>query len=304
MKFFKYILLACVLAVTFSCTDEDLFKNEVHFRLENGGFVRFEGAFKALIGADSPGAWSYDELVQDPNGNLSSYDVYVIGATDTSLVISHPNPTGSFALGLTSANVSAALGVDPSALEFGQALRFLATATRNDGVIFDSAPLKYDPATGETSGTTQENLLDASAYRSAMDFTLTIACPGSPNAATYLGTMNITASGWFVNGPVTVVAGSQPNQIVLKNVEGRADGRLRGSSADFTLTLNDDQTVSFERQEGWNDSGYNGQYGEYRMLPVSGGNFTFECSNNSIIVRMRPNVNAGNFGVNTMRLSK
>jgi hypothetical protein len=298
MKFFKYILLACVLAVTFSCTDEDLFKNEVHFRLENGGFVRFEGAFKALIGADSPGAWSYDELVQDPNGNLSSYDVYVVSATDTSLVISHPNPTGSFALGITSANVAAALGVDPSTFDFGQSIRFLATATRNDGVIFDSAPLTYDPVTGETSGTTQENLTSVTSYRSAMNFTLTIACPGSPDAATYLGTMNIDASGWFVLGAINVVAGPTPNSITLQNVQGK--GGIAGSSADFTMTLNDDQTVTIEDQPGW----VHASFGDLRMRPVSGGNFTFECSNNSIIIRMRPNVAAGNFGVNTMRLSK
>lgn len=298
MKFLKYILLTCVFAVSISCTDEDLFRNEVFFRLENGGFVRFAGPFKALIGANDPAVWSYNELVEDVNGNLSSYDVYAISATDTALVISHPNPKGPFELGITSTAVAAALNIDPASFQFGQSIRFWATATRVDGVVFDATPLNVDFVTGEVTGNTQEQLTTTTGYRNALAFTLTIACPNPPDVQTYLGTMNITASNWFVNGPVNVVAGPGPGEITLQNVQGR--GGIAGSSADFTMRLNEDQTVSFTAQTGWIHS----QFGALRMLPVAGGNFTFECSNNAIIVRMRPNVAAGNFAINTMRLSK
>jgi len=284
--------------MAFSCTDEDLFRNEVHFRLENGGFVRFAGPFKALIGASDPSSWSYNELVEDVNNNLTSYDVYVIGGGDTSLVVSHANPTGQFEIGLTATNVAAALGVDPSTFEFGQSIRFWATATRNDGVVFDATPLSVDFTTGEVQGNTQEQLTTTTGYRNALTFSLTIACPNPPDASTYTGTMNILASGWFVLGNVTVVAGPEANQITLQNVQGK--GGIAGSSADFTMTLNEDQTVSFTSQEGWNHA----TFGPLRMLPVAGGNFTFECSNNRIVVRMRPNVAAGNFSVNTMILEK
>tara|TARA_R110000823_G_scaffold315703_1_gene450710 strand:- start:1010 stop:1882 length:873 start_codon:yes stop_codon:yes gene_type:complete len=290
--------------MAFSCTDEDLFRNEVHFRLENGGFVRFAGPFNALIGADDPSSWSYNELVEDVNNNLTSYDVYVIGGGDTTLVVSHANPTGQFGIGLTSTNVAAALGVDPSTFEFGQSIRFWATATRNDGVVFNATPLSADFTTGEVTGNTQEQLTTTAGYRNALTFSLIIACPSPPDVSSYVGTMNVITSSWFELGPVTVEAGPGANQITLKNLQGGSNRRIRGSSADFVLTLNKDQTVSFDRQEGWNDSGFNSQYGEYRFIQGAGSNFTFQCANNRITIRMYANVNAGNFGTSTMVLEK
>lgn len=298
MKITKYLLAAFVLFSAFACTDEDKFRNEVHFRLEKGGFVRFaEFGTSPLIGAETADSWEYNALVEDVNGNLSSYDVHVITPTDTVLIVSHQNPQGQFEIGITSTDVAAALEISPADFEFGQSIDFWGVATREDGVVFDAKPLTVDFTTGEVSGNTREQLTTTPGYRNALAFRLTIACPSPPDPSTYVGTMNIIQSGWLVNGPVNVVAGPGDGQITLQNVQGR--GGIAGSSADFIINLNEDQTATFDPNPGW----VHATFGPLRFLDAGGG-FTFQCANNRIILRLRPNVAAGNFGVNTMILEK
>ena len=291
MRFYKYIFLALLFVGTMACTDEDKFKNEVFFELERGGFVRFVDAFNPLIGTTDPAVFEYNPLMEDVNGNLSSYDLYIIGdidgdnVNDTTIFNSYTDLSAEFPLNLTSANIAATLNRDVSSFEYGETFRFIATATRSDGVVFGNQPLTADFEEGVFVGNTQENRINEPGYRDAMDFDLVIACPTEPDVSSYPGTYTVVQGGWFETGvSVNLVAGPGENQITIQNLSAtrRTSSGTASGTADFTFTINSDQTVSFEDQPGWTHSGF----GALRMRQSSTGNFTFQCANNRIILRM------------------
>jgi hypothetical protein len=186
------------------------------------------------------------------------------------------------------------LGITPADLTFGQTLRFLGTATRNDGTVFTSGGLDVDFDEGTVSGNTQENLTDEPGYRDALDFNLIIACPNPPDASTYPGTYTVTASGWFpVGAQVNVVAGPGANQITIEDVPGA--GGIAGTMGTFVITLNEDQTVSFAEAFGWTHA----TFGALSFTQSATLNFTFECANNTIQIRKNGQVAAGTFGAVT-----
>jgi len=307
----KNILWTALLAliVSVACTDEDKFKNEVFFKLERGGFVRFVDPFNPLIGANSPDSWTYDIPVWDPNNNLSSYTVSVIGGdkdndgvTDTTEVntITDFGGADGVPINITAASVAAGLGVDVSTFSFGQSFRFIATATRNDGVVFTMEDVTADFENNVFTGNTQENL-EAAGYFNAMRFSLTIACPGEPDVTTYPGQYVVTfGNGWFEVGQVvTVVAGPGENDITIQNLQGNT-GNNQGSG-DYVVSINSDQTLTpAANTAGWT----NPSFGTITFLDAGGGNFTFECANHQLIIRHTVTVAAGSFGNRTLRLEK
>lgn len=292
----KYLLaVAALLIAVFSCTDEDSFRNEVFFKLERGGFVRFVDAFNPLIGTSDPATFVYDALIEDANDNLSAYNLYVVDNGDTFLVNSFTDMSGEISINITAANVAAAIGGSTADFEFGQTLNFVGEAIRSDGMVFDTAPVEADFEENEFGGSTQPNLYTAG-YRNALKFSLTIACPDPPNAATYAGTYNFIQNGWLgtTDGTVQVVAGPGDNQITLLNAQTR-----RGSTGakDFIITLNADQTTSADTQEMYVHS-------TYGQTTLSGSGFTFECAGNRVIITTTQRVAAGSFGSSTTIIEK
>ncbi len=294
MKLNKYIFLLFVLAFAVSCTDEDKFNNEVFFELERGGFVRFVEDVNPLIGAEVADNWTYNETIEDVNGNLSSYDLFVVAGGDTSLVKSYTNLSGPTPMALTSAELASALGVAASTFSFGDSFNFIGTATRSDGTVFTNSALSVDFDENDFSGNTQENLLNEPGYRSAMGFTLTIACPTPPDVSTYPGTYTIESGVWFdAAQPAVVVAGPGADQITitLQASPTVSSGRVSGT-INVVLTINEDQTVSFGSSPGFSHTAFGDTSYEQR----AGANFTFQCANNQILLRGGMRVAAGTFG--------
>ena len=294
---YLFLCLTVLMVGLTSCVDEEGFNNEIYFDLERGGFVRFEEAFDPLIGTTDPTSFEYNPMMEDPNGNLSEYRLYNIDGADTFLVETYTDIAGPFALNLTAAKVAAATGRDVSSFEFGETLEFVGEAVRNDGVVFTADPLEADFETGIVTGSTQQNLY-ANGYKNALVFDLIIACPTPPDAANYVGSFTVVSGGWFETGAVVqVVEGAGENEIIIQDLPGA--GSVSGV-ADFPVTLNEDQTVSFSGPTGWSHS----TYGPMTMNQSSAGNFTFECANNRIILVMNARVAAGTFGAVTTVLEK
>lgn len=300
----KNILWTALLALIFSaaCTDEDKFNNQVFFGLERGGFVRFVDANNPLIGADTPDVWSYDANIWDPNGNLSEYNLYIRSGGNDVLVKTITDFGGAegVPIGITSTETAAALGVPATDFEFGQSFRFIGTATRNDGTVFTTDPLVADFDNNTFSGNTQGNTQEPG-YFDAMDFTLTIACPGEPDVSTYPGTYVVTAAqGWFdVGQTVTVVAGPGDDQITIQDLQANTGNNV--GTGDYVLTINADQTVTPAANSGtWS----NPTFGPITFLDGGTGNFTFECAGHQLIIRHEVTVAAGSFGNRTLRLNK
>ncbi|NVK83162.1 MAG: hypothetical protein HWE21_02510 [Cytophagia bacterium] len=292
----KYILAVLVaIFAAVSCTDEDSFRNEVFFKLERGGFVRFVDAFNPLIGTSDPATFVYDAAIEDVNGNLSAYNLYVIDNGDTFLVNSFTELTGEVSINITAQNVATAIGGSTADFEFGQTLSFIGEAIRDDGVVFDTAPLDADFDDNEFGGTTQPNLY-TDGYRNAMLFDLTIACPSPPDASTYAGTYDFIQNGWLgtTSGTVEVVAGPGDNQITLIDAQTR---RGATGAKDFIITLNADQTTTAETQEMY-------VHGTYGQTTLSGSGFTFECAGHRIIITTTQRVSAGSFGSSTTIIEK
>ena len=291
----KNKFLIAALAIMFaavSCTDEDSFNNEVFYELENGGFVRFVEAFNPLIGTTDPGAFVYDAEIEDANGNLSGYNLYVVSAGDTFLLHSFTDLSGPVSINITAQNVAAAIGGSTADFQFGQTLRFIGEAIRNDGVVFDNKPLSADFEDGEFVGSTQQQLYTAG-YRNALAFNLIIACPTAPDASTYAGNYTVvsTTGSWFpVGTTATVVAGPGSNQITMQDVTLNAASGASGTG-DWIVTLNSDQTITYTSP----DSYVHGVYGPISMRPNGTPNFTFECSDHRIVMRYSPTVAAGTF---------
>lgn len=294
---FKYSLLCLAfLFIGVSCVEEDEFNNEVFFKLERGGFVRFADAFNPLIGTNDATNFTYSAEIEDVNNNLTSYTVSIVDEANGDTVQIGEYTDFPATLQITSADIATALGVNSSTFEFAQTFDFVGNATRSDGVVFTPEPLEADFEEGIVSGNTQQQLYTAG-YRNALAFTLQIACPSPPDAANYGGTYDFVSNGWLgtSDGTVQVVSGPGDNQITLLSAQTR-----RGASGDidFIINLNEDQTVTAAAQGGYN-------HPTYGATTLQGGNgYTFECADNMIIITLTQTVAAGSFGPATTILRK
>jgi len=146
MKNFKYITLAFIAVVGLttltSCEDED--KLPVP-ELGNGGFVKFVEAPEFNAGSD-PTSASFSATTEDPNGNIASYELVVVGdftgATEDTLAF-RSTTTFPFDVSFTGADMASLFGVDISTFEEGDSFQFLATVTTVDGVVYDYTPTEF-----------------------------------------------------------------------------------------------------------------------------------------------------------------
>lgn len=140
MKNLKYITVAFIAVVGLitltSCEDEDKFRFP---ELGNGGFVKFVTMPEFNAGAD-PLSASFTAMTEDPNGNLASYELRVVGdftgATEDTLAF-RSTTTFPFDVSFTAADMAALFGVDIAVFEEGDSFEFLGSATTVDGVVYD-----------------------------------------------------------------------------------------------------------------------------------------------------------------------
>lgn len=155
MKNLKYITLALIAVVGLttltSCEDED--KNRLP-ELEAGGLVVFVDFPEFNAGAD-PSTASFNELVEDANGNVASYNLQVVGdfdgATEDTLNFASTT-TFPFDVSFTAADMASLFGVSVSDFQEGDSFTFLGTAVTVDGVTYDYVETSFtsgDPDTGE-----------------------------------------------------------------------------------------------------------------------------------------------------------
>ena len=138
-KIFSLGFVALVSAFTFtSCEDEE----KARFpQLSNGGFVKFVEEPEFDMGAD-PATASFSAMTEDPNGNVATYEIRVIGdfdgATEDTLAF-RSTTTFPFDVGFNTADMAALFGVDASVFQEGDEFEFFGVVTTVDGVVYDGA---------------------------------------------------------------------------------------------------------------------------------------------------------------------
>lgn len=150
MKNFKYITLAFIAAVGLStltsCEDED---KAVLPPLTNGGFVKFVSLPEFNAGAD-PLSASFNATTEDPNGNIASYELMVVGdftgATEDTLSF-RSTTTFPFDVSFTGADMASLFDVDISTFEEGDSFQFLGKVVTVDGILYDFTSTKFLPPT-------------------------------------------------------------------------------------------------------------------------------------------------------------
>jgi len=242
-----YLVLSLVFIAFYSCTDESTFNNPSHNELELGSFIRFTNNTMAATYADAQNI-NFTEEIYDANNNTSSYSLSVSAVISGTEYFADDFVTAtSFpaTISITSQGIATAIGVDINTFNFGDTFQFIATATRNDGVVFTGiAPALDDDDLTLGVGNTDAVLLSAPAYKNAMNFGTIISCPFVQ--ADMLGTYTIiNDSGFSATGATTfeVIAGPTANQIILVNPFD--------SAGNFNLTVDVDAfgIATMERQD-------------------------------------------------------
>ncbi|MAN58754.1 MAG: hypothetical protein CMC08_02830 [Flavobacteriaceae bacterium] len=177
-KFSSAILAGIVAMVSFtSCEDED--KARIP-DLDNGGFVKFVEMPVFEAGAE-PSTASFNALVEDPNDNVATYSVRVLGdftgATNDTLAFRSTN-SFPFDVGFTAADMSNLFGVPVSTFQEGDSFEFFGTAITEDGRVYEGvAPgfIEPDPdnpsdAGGWNGGMTDNVLLSAAGLLQAFNW--------------------------------------------------------------------------------------------------------------------------------------
>lgn len=235
-KYIKLLLFIFSLSITLtyvSCTDENKFTNPVTYGLENGAFAAF-GENSPAAAYPDPLEIQFSDVVTDPNNSMSSYKVTLTAnLSGTTTVIENFFETTSFPaeMSFNSQTLADALGVDPADIAFGDTFNFVATATRNDGLEFIGLP----PSSSNRQIGTTESQLQTPGYKSAMQFNFIIACPF--DQAAMVGTYSIIDAGGFYAGGTggtsgagetfEVIAGSNPNEIILVNPFASVNGNFK-----------------------------------------------------------------------------
>jgi hypothetical protein len=160
MKNFKYITIAFIAAIgltTFtSCEDEDKLRFP---ELSNGGFVKFVELPVFDAGAD-PTSASFNAMTEDPNENLASYELRVVGDFDGApedTLAFRSTTTFPFDVSFTGADMAALFGVDISTFQEGDSFEFFGTVTTVDGLVYDGTATACDCPTPEDGESTVED---------------------------------------------------------------------------------------------------------------------------------------------------
>ena len=159
-KIFSLAFVAILTTVTFTSCEYD--EDKARFpQLTNGGFVKFVSAPEFDMGAD-PATASFNAMTEDPNGNVATYEVTVVGDFDGA-------PSDSLAFGstttfpydvsFTTADMAELFGVDASVFVEDDSFEFFGVVTTVDGSVYDGTT-----PSGTTSGQEMNSLLRTDLY--------------------------------------------------------------------------------------------------------------------------------------------
>ena len=159
-KIFSLAFVAILTTVTFTSCEYD--EDKARFpQLTNGGFVKFVSAPEFDMGAD-PATASFNAMTEDPNGNVATYEVTVVGDFDGA-------PSDSLAFGstttfpydvsFTTADMAELFDVDASVFVEDDSFEFFGVVTTVDGSVYDGTT----PG-GTTSGQEMNSLLRTDLY--------------------------------------------------------------------------------------------------------------------------------------------
>jgi len=163
-KYTAAIFAGILAMVSFtSCEDEE----KARFpELGNGGFVKFVEMPVFEAGAD-PSTASFNALVEDPNDNVATYSIRVVGdftgATSDTLSFRSTN-SFPFDVGFTAADMATLFNVPVSTFEEGDSFEFFGTVTTEDGRVYDGTQTAFinpDPDDPNDPGSWNGGMTDA-----------------------------------------------------------------------------------------------------------------------------------------------
>ncbi len=252
-----------------SCDDDDTgiaadVPNSVIPELDNGVFIRFQTGTTApsTVSYAEPDSAGFTLPIEDFNGNAVSYSLDVTASiSGNTLIAEDVFVITSFPADLTIdlPTIATALGVGLDDINFGDSFSFVATATNADGDEFIGLLPSFDDENLTLGiGNTNDPLLNAGSYNSAMNFSFTLACPAF-TTDDVVGTYDVTASSF--------AAFFGETDFVREIVAGPGDNQVTIVGGEFTGLGSDDLIVTFDPETG----SVLGVNGDGISLPESAG---------------------------------
>jgi len=293
---YKFTLLIVVILFSItSCTDEETFRNPVHYKLEKtGAFPKFVNPIETAVGVDLISNLEYSFSVYDPNNSIKSYDlkIYaVIGGTQTA--VKDVSVTTSFPsdFNFSIQEMADILEVSVDDFSFGDSIGFVGSCISKSGIFYDAT-------------TNTENTLNAPGYNSAFGFAFTILCPGEVMPQDLEGVWTITLDDFGVvldNGVFQVIQGPDANQITLIDPFGHVN-LATGNSFNVVMDITGPSAGHIEVQDSWDSGAYGLTYGIGR---IAGDGTIFKCVGNGFMTfEFNYTVDAGSFGSFAMEFTK
>ena len=283
-KIFSLAFVAILTTVTFTSCEYD--EDKARFpQLTNGGFVKFVSAPEFDMGAD-PATASFNAMTEDPNGNVATYEVTVVGDFDGAP--SDPLAFGStttfpYDVSFTTADMAELFGVDASVFVEDDSFEFFGVVTTVDGSVYDgTAP------SGTTSGQEINSLLRTDLYSG-----------GGATTNTYVGN-NVLDGDYNIFSAAEGEVVDADTQLVISGAGVLASGDL---IAQTTLTSigNVNQTVTIATDTDGAGSGValsitgNGT-NLVSVIPVANGNgYPFGYASGDTITITESNLQAQGF---------
>jgi len=293
----RITLVVLLVSTLISCVDEDKFVNPVHFQLENGAFIKFANHPSPVVSLEDPATAAFSEEIIDANGNTDVYTLQMTAHTNnTTIVVDDFKIINSFptTLTITAQEIADAAGINLSDITYGDSFDFVATALRNDGVLYNDV-------------NTETTLNSQPGYKSAMKFKFIFGCPGEVSQEDLVGMWQITSDDFGIvenNGVVEIIAGPGENQVTLLDIFGHVHPDT-GEQFDVVMDYSpSSSSATISTQESWDSGAYGLTYGIGRN---GGEGLIFNCvgSNGFMSFQLEHTVSTGEtFGTHAMEFTK
>jgi hypothetical protein len=284
----KFLLILSSIILFSSCTKE-VIKSDVS-NFQKGGFAIFEK--NPIVTAGLSGG-KYKATIVDANSNAVEYRIISVGAKIAG--VAYPAEIVDYKYSFPanvdlSLNTLAALfGLTAADITYGDSFTLIAEVKRADGTIFRGVAPSTTGLNPNGNNTMNQLLSAGSNFKSAMNFTFTVACPSFDRNAmigTYLRTNDPFD---FVVDPFQVIAGPNANELILVN--------WTGEGKNCTLVVNpDSQAVSVAKQGAWT-------HPTFGLASVEGDGLAFSCVG-LLNLNLAHTVSAGSFGKFPLSLQK
>jgi len=289
MKINKLILILSLITSSLFLSCEDADKDKFNDFLTTAAFPKFANVSPpATVGLDQISDLVYSFEIIDANNNMATYqlDMFaVLSGEQTETVTIDVATTFPVSYSFTAADLAGFLGLEQDDITFGDSFFFTATATTNDGLVYNgSERLGFDdlddddPSTNRfLGGGVTNDLLDEAGYRQAFEFDFIILCP-EVNLDNFVGTYEVVVDAWADYAPgdiLPVVAGSNSNSFRILSVNNPFIANPDTSYIEITVNTTDG-TITAESNEPFN-------YGPGFALNVTGIGLTADCAGLIII---------------------